>query len=309
MADARVTCSTATRWPGTRWLALGGVMAALMAIALFSGPDAVAQQTTPDNAPGAAATTSDAPVILGDTNEVAMGEGVPTVYALFMTSPYINGALLGLSVLAVLIFLYLLMTLNSRSFNPPRFLDDVTKLILNRQFDQAIHLCQANSGVFTSSVIQRVVENRDKELGETMEIISAEGRRRGETIWNRIGYLSEISNIAPMLGLLGTVVGMIKVFFTLTERIAGPNIGRLSEGIAEAMGTTMFGLILAIAAGLFYTITKSKATAVLAEAEQVCHTIADHTHRAASDPRLKKIDALAEAARAKLTSKIAAEPA
>jgi biopolymer transport protein ExbB len=236
----------------------------------------------------------------GGVEGVEMGKGVPTVAALFMTSPYINGTLLGLSVIAMLLFLFMLLSLTSASFNPPRFVDNVTKLILNRQFDQAVHLCQSNSGVFSSSIIQRVIENRDKEHGELMEILSAEGRRRGETIWNRVSYLSEISNIAPMLGLLGTVVGMIKVFFTLTERIAGPNVDKLSAGIAEAMGTTMFGLIVAIAAGVFYTLARSRAVRVLAEAEQVCHTIVDHTHRSASDPRLKKIDALADAARKKL---------
>jgi biopolymer transport protein ExbB len=240
---------------------------------------------------------------------VVMGGGVPTVAELFNTSPYINGAILFLSVVAVLLLAFLSLTLSSRGFNPPRFLNDVTKLILNRQFDQAIHLCQNHSQVFASSIVQRLVENRDKDHGVLMEIISTEGRRRAEPIWNRVGYLAEISNIAPMLGLLGTVIGMIKVFFTLTERIAGPNVERLSAGIAEAMGTTMFGLIVAIAAGAFYTWAKSRATAVLAEAEQVCHTIADHTHRAASDPRLKKIDALAEAARAKLAGKLDAGPA
>jgi len=234
---------------------------------------------------------------------VEMGAGVPTVAALFMTSPYINGALLIMSVIALLLFLYMLLSLTSASFNPPRFVDDVTKLVLNRQFDQAEHLCQSNSGVFSSSIIQRVIENRDKGHGELMEILSAEGRRRGETIWNRVSYLSEISNIAPMLGLLGTVVGMIKVFFTLTERIAGPNVAKLSAGIAEAMGTTMFGLIVALAAGVFYTVARSRATRVLAEAEQVCHTIVDHTHRAASDPRVKKIDDLANAARKKLSTR------
>lgn len=268
---------------------LGLMAAGAVGCAMFYGV-ALAQETAPMADSAAAA----------GVEGVEMGKGVPTVAALFMTSPYINGALLVLSVIALLLFLYMLLSLTSASFTPARFVDNVTKLILNRQFDQAVHLCQSNSGVFASSIIQRVIENRDKEHGELMEILSAEGRRRGETIWNRVSYLSEISNIAPMLGLLGTVVGMIKVFFTLTERIAGPNVDKLSAGIAEAMGTTMFGLIVAIAAGVFYTLARSRAVKVLAEAEQVCHTVVDHTHRSASDPRLKKIDALADAARKKL---------
>jgi biopolymer transport protein ExbB len=267
---------------------------ALLLLTLAAAPS-LAQTAAAPAAPAAAPDPSATPI---------MGEGIPTLLELFQTSPIINGSILGLSVIALLLVLYLVLSLTSAAFNPARFINDVTKLILNRQFDQAIHLCQTNSHLFTSSIVQRLVENRDKDHAVLMEIIATEGRRRAEPIWNRVGYLAEISNIAPMLGLLGTVVGMIKVFFTLTERVAGPNVAQLSAGIAEAMGTTMFGLIVAIAAGFFYTFAKSRATAALAEAEQTCHTLADHTHRAAADPRLKKIDALAEAARAK----VAAQP-
>lgn len=230
------------------------------------------------------------------------GGGMPTLYDLFVTSPYLNACTMILSVLAVVTFAYLMLTLTAGSFNPPRFIDDVTKLVLNRQFDQAVHLCQTNAGVFASTIIQRLIENRDKDHAVLMEIILVEGRRRGELIWNRIGYLSEVSNVAPMVGLLGTVTGMIRVFFTLTTRTVGERAGQMAAGVAEAMGTTMFGLVVAIGAALLYTIVRGRAVVVLAETEQVCHSLADHIHRAASDPRLKRIDALAEAARAKISA-------
>lgn len=227
---------------------------------------------------------------------------VPTLADLFMTSPYINSGIATLSVFALVIFLFLLLALTSRGFNPPRFFEDVTKLVNGKQFDQAVHLCQLNSGVFASSIIQRLVENRDKDHGVLMEIIQTEGRRRAEVIWNRVNYLAEIANIAPLLGLLGTVVGMIDVFYgALTVRIAGEKAQALASGIGGAMSTTMFGLIVAIAAGAFYALLRSRATGVLAESEQLCHTLADLTSRASADPRLKKIEALAEAARQKIT--------
>lgn len=242
-------------------------------------------QTAADGGAPVAAPTAPGPggVTPMPIDGVEMGGGVPTIAKLFMTSPVINSALLAMSVLALVMFMYLLLSMTQGSFNPPRFIDDVTKLIINRQFDQAIHLCQTHTQVFTSSIIQRIIENRAKDPDVLMEILSAEGRRRGELIWNRVGYLSIISEIAPMLGLLGTVMGMIKVFFTLTTRTVGEKVGQLSAGIAEAMGTTMFGLIVAIAAGVFYAIIKTQATAVLAEAEHVCHTISDHTHRAVEE--------------------------
>jgi len=207
--------------------------------------------------------------------------GVPTIAELFMTSPYINGTIAALSVIALAVFLFTLLTVSSSGFAPGSFVDNVTKTILGRNFDQAVTLCQNHPRPFVSSIIQRLVENRDKDHAVLMSIIEAEGRRKAEKIWNRVGYLSEIAAIAPTLGLLGTVIGMIQVFFALTERIAGVGkVAELSAGIAQAMGTTMFGLIVAIIAGVFYTITKSRATRSLAEAEQVLHTVADHIARA-----------------------------
>ena len=217
-----------------------------------------------------------------DSSDVMMGAGVPTIADLFLTSPYINGTLLAMSIVAVGLFILLLLRLDTRSFTPPRFVDEVTRLIFKREFDQALTLCRNHSETFVAGVALRVIENRDQEPAVLMEIVQTEGRRRGEHIWARTGYLAEIANIAPMLGLLGTVIGMIEVFFTLTTRTVGEKAAELSGGIATAMGTTMFGLIVAIAAGLFYTLVRSRATGALTEAEQVCHAIADATHRSAA---------------------------
>ena len=221
----------------------------------------------------------------GAAASAAGGGGVPTVYELFMTSKYINGALLAMSVIGLGWFLILLFQLDARSFTPPRFVDEVTRLIFGRQYDQALVMCRNHPRTFVAGIVQRVIENRDQDPGVLMEIVASEGRRKGEGVWARAGYLAEISNIAPMLGLLGTVVGMIKVFFTLTTNTGGQKAAELSSGIAEAMGTTMFGLIVAIGAWLFHAIIRSRATGALTEAERVCHGIADATHRNAGGAR------------------------
>lgn len=224
------------------------------------------------------------PVTLAQTAGGESGEApgaLPTIQDLFLASVYINSAILALSLAALTIFAFLLFGLNSGSFAPTRFVDEITRLILNRRFEQAITHCQNNGRLFISGIVQRMVENRDKEHGVLTNILDAEGRRQADVIWNRVNYLAEIAAVAPTLGLLGTVIGMIDVFFTLTARVANEqDVARLSGGIAEAMSTTMFGLIVAILAGIFYTVAKSRATRVLAETEQVAHTIADHTHRA-----------------------------
>lgn len=259
-----------------RWAIAIGVGVMLLA---FGGAGAIGQTPGTPGAPANPGAPEINSAATGASSGVQIGGGIPTFLELFQTSPYINMILLVLSVLTIVMFLYLMLSFSAGAFNPTRFVDDITKLILSGQFDRAIHLCQNHMHVFGSSIIQRVIENRSKDHGVLMAILDAEGRRRSELIWNRLGYLAEIANVAPMLGLLGTVIGMIKVFFTLTTRTAGEKAAELSAGIAEAMGTTMFGLIVAILAGLCYTIAKTRATRALVEAEQVCHTIADHTHR------------------------------
>ena len=109
----------------------------------------------------------------------------------------------------------------------------------------------------------------------------SEGRRRADIIWNRINYLADVLNVAPMLGLLGTVLGMIEAFFGLEYASASINAKVLSNAIGGAMATTMFGLIVGIVALVFHAIVKGRLIGALAEAEQVAHSIADHIERSA----------------------------
>lgn len=204
---------------------------------------------------------------------------LPTLIDLFLYSKYINGILAGLSVLAVALFLVFLLTINSRAMAPADLVDELTKLAVAGHHDKAVDLCRRNRGVFIASVIQRCVENADKSHGVMMDMLDTEGKRRAEIVWNRVSYLADISNVAPMLGLLGTVLGMIKAFFLL-EKAPGNVLSKsLASGVGEAMATTMFGLVVGIAALVMYSLVKSRATRSLAEAEAAVHAIADHVKR------------------------------
>ncbi len=204
---------------------------------------------------------------------------LPTLQQLFMYSPTINGILAGLSVLAVLMFLVHLLTINARAMVPADLVDELTKLVVGRKYEQAADLCRRNRRVFVASIVQRCVENPNKHHSVVMDMIDAEGRRRADVIWNRISYLADVSNVAPMLGLLGTVLGMIRAFFLLESQPGTVNAKVLSSGVGQAMATTMFGLVVGIGALVLYSIIKGRATRTLAEAEAAVHAIADHVKR------------------------------
>lgn len=204
---------------------------------------------------------------------------LPTVMKLFYTSPYINGAIVVLSVIALLLFLYFIMTINSASMAPASFVDDVNKLVMVRKYEEAANLCRAHRRVFIATILQRCAENAGSQHSVIMDMLDSEGRRRADIVWNRISYLADISNVAPMLGLLGTVWGMIQAFYSLRYQSLSAESSALTEAIGGAMATTLFGLIVGIGALVFYTIVKSRTTRTLAMAEQIAHSIADQIKR------------------------------
>ena len=86
--------------------------------------------------------------------------------------------------------------------------------------------------------------------------MASEGARQASSLWQRISYLNDIAIIAPMLGLLGTVVGMLDSFLAITYRggttVGTVNPAALASGVATALITTVGGLIVGIIATIAY---------------------------------------------------------
>lgn len=207
---------------------------------------------------------------------------LPTFAQLFTYSTYstvINSIILALSGVAVLLFVFFMLTTHTRGMAPPDFVDEITKLTLRGKYEQAADLCRTHRNVFIATIVVRCLDNAGKPTSVIMNIIDTEGRRRADLLWNRISYLADISNVGPMLGLLGTVLGMIEAFFVLPTQSGNIKSATLASGVGAAMSTTMFGLMLAILALVFYSLVKGRATRALAETEQAVHMIADHIKR------------------------------
>lgn len=198
---------------------------------------------------------------------------------LFFYAPVINGLIIGLSVLALAFFVMFMLTINNRAMAPPGMVDEVVKLVIRGDYERAADVCRRSRGVFVADIVQRCVENATQQHGVMLDMIDAEGRRQADILWNRVSYLADISNVAPMLGLLGTVLGMIDVFAELEITSGSITAQLLAGGVGKAMATTMFGLSVGILSVVLYSIVKSRATRSLADAEQAVHMIADHIKR------------------------------
>lgn len=260
-----------------------GLMVMLLGLAIGATLMASAQSTDPPaegavSVPGASAPAA-SPVEMPEKPVDLSENPFYRVRDLFMFSPVINGIIAGLSVLGLLFFLYFMLSINRRTFAPPAFVDEVVKLVIRGDYERAGDVCRRARGVFAAGIVQRCVENHSQNHSVMLDMIDTEGRRQADIVWNRVSYLADISNIAPMLGLVGTVLGMIKAFYGLEHESGSIDAMVLSRGVGEAMSTTLFGLSVGIVTLVFYSLTKARATRTLAEAEQAVHMIADHIKR------------------------------
>jgi len=182
----------------------------------------------------------------------------------FYASPVIYTLLMALSVAAAAIWLYTLLTLKRSEMMPDAFTHTLRTLLSEKRFESALETCRTENN-FASVIIASGLSARKHGPQVMLENMQSEGRRAGGRLWQRIALLSEIATIAPMLGLLGTVLGLFFAFYDSAR--SAESIASIFDGLGIAVGTTVAGLIVAILAMLFYTSLKYRAVNVLNQIE------------------------------------------
>jgi len=99
------------------------------------------------------------------------------------------------------------------------------------------------------------------------DVVEGEGGRQSESIQGQTQYLLDIAVVAPMVGLLGTVFGMLKAFSAVALDIAQAKPVVLAAGVSQALVTTAFGLIVGIPAMMFYAYFRRRAATMVSQLE------------------------------------------
>jgi len=182
----------------------------------------------------------------------------------FRASPVIYSILLLLSVGALSLWLYSLFTLKEEDLLPTEFTHHVRELLAQGQFEQALSYCQENHN-FCASIVASGIAARRHGPQVMMDVVQSEGRRQGNSLWQRITLLNEVAVVAPMLGLLGTVLGLFFAFYDGSQ--SPESLAAIFDGLGVAVGTTVAGLIVAIMAMIFYTTLKFRVLGLLNSVE------------------------------------------
>lgn len=154
------------------------------------------------------------------------------------------------SVIAFAIIVERFWSLQRKKIIPPNLVADVWKGFNDNTFDEN-SLAQLKKGSALGRVLAAGLVNLNHDREIMKEIIEETGRHTVHELERFLNSLGTIASITPLLGLLGTVIGMIKVFNTITTVGTG-DAGLLAGGISEALITTAAGLTVAIPSLIFY---------------------------------------------------------
>ncbi len=173
-------------------------------------------------------------------------------------------------VTVVLVFLYAL-TIRRNAVVSDRFMTAAEAMIRKRDFLGLIAYCHRQNQCM-ARITQKALDFFTKTSGssftEIREVAEAEGSRQAGMLNQRITYLADIGSIAPMLGLLGTVIGMIKSFLQIsTGGFEGVRQMQLASGVSEALITTAAGLVIGIVALVFYSLFRGRVQKFVSELE------------------------------------------
>jgi len=178
-----------------------------------------------------------------------------------ITSIIVMTLLFTFSIVAVYIFIERFLAVQRALKGESDFMNKINDYVSDGKLDAAKQLCQS-----TENPIARMVEKGLNRIGKPMKDITTSienvGKLEISKLERRLSMLATISGVAPMLGFLGTVLGMVKVFQNMSKESTF-EIASLSGGIMEAMITTVGGLIVGIIAYMAYNYLVSKVEKVI----------------------------------------------
>jgi biopolymer transport protein ExbB len=161
------------------------------------------------------------------------------------------------SLIAVYVFIERYLAISKASVNDKNFMNNIREYIHSGRLDAATALCRS-----TETPIAQMIAKGLSRLGKPLNDINAAienvGKLEVSKLEKGVAGLATIAGAAPMLGFLGTVIGMIRAFYDMSMAGNNIDIALLSSGIYQAMITTVGGLIVGILAFIFYNILVSR---------------------------------------------------
>ena len=183
-----------------------------------------------------------------------------------------------LSVFSVMLVVVYFLTIRRGAIVSSGYMATADALLRKRDYLGLLAVSNRH-GEAIARVVQKMLEfttkNPGADLQQVREIAETEGTRVASSLNNRVTYLADIGMIAPLIGLLGTVIGIVRSFSALGADLGSARYLQLSKGVSEALINTAGGLAIGIPAMIFYAFFRGRAQRLISELESaVTHVLA-----------------------------------
>ena len=155
---------------------------------------------------------------------------------------------------------------------PTQFVEEFEQKLNAKDFQGAYEFARADDS-FVGKVLAAGMGRLSRGYPEAVEGMQEAGEDENMALEHRLSYVALIGTIAPMMGLMGTVQGMISSFDVIAQSTVSPKPSQLADGISTALVTTLIGLVLAIPAMVFYGILKNRIQRLVLEIGMVSESL------------------------------------
>ena len=176
-----------------------------------------------------------------------------------------------MSVLTVMLVLVFLATLRRSAILTPHYMNTADVLLKKRDYLGLLAI-SSRHGEAVARVVQRTLDFATKNPGASFDVVKqvaeSEGGAQAASLQYRVTYLADIGTLSPMVGLLGTVIGIIKSFGGLGKGLVGQSRDwALATGVSEALVATGAGLVVGVVAFVFYALFRNKVQRLISDLE------------------------------------------
>lgn len=193
------------------------------------------------------------------------------IWAFLIKGGFLMIPLIICSILSLAIIIEKIITLRRNKVIVPEVKSVVENIASEEDIPLALSVCSKHRSVL-SNLIMLVLKHKGTSYSLMREELSDSGRQEIRVLEKGLGILETVAAVAPVLGLLGTVVGMIKVFSVISVQGVG-EASALSGGISEALITTAVGLSVGIPALIFYNYFSIKAEELILDIENISNSL------------------------------------
>jgi biopolymer transport protein ExbB len=196
------------------------------------------------------------------------GRSAPTFMDNVKAGGMIGHTIILCSIIGVSLSLTYAFQIRRDAMVPPELLGELETLFEEENYEEALHVCEANP-CFLSSVVGSGLAKLDEGWPEIQGSMQEEGEKETAKLHQKISYISLIAAVGPMLGLFGTVSGMISTFNVIASSDVQPKPADLAGGISEALVTTYEGLVVAIPMTVIYAVFRNRIANVVVEVGEI----------------------------------------